>query len=219
MESTTFTALAERAGRWWTVRVPQIDGLAVQVRSLDQAEIMARQRIAEALHLPPESIRVEVRTDSAILPAVTAALQARQAAALAAETANRATRAAIEELLADGTSFHEATVLLGLSPEEVAQLTAALRGASQPGPSQPGPSQPGPSQPGPSQHGPTQHGPTQHSPGPYGAGGAAGAAPSAGGRGASASTGRRGTPAPERPVGPSGLPMRTRSAGPMAVHH
>jgi hypothetical protein len=214
MESTTFTALAERAGRWWTVRVPQIDGLAVQVRSLDQAEIMARQRIAEALHLPPESIRVEVRTDSAILPAVTAALQARQAAALAAETANRATRAAIEELLADGTSFHEATVLLGLSPEEVAQLTAALRGASQPGPSQPGPSQPGPSQPGPS-----QHGPTQHSPGPYGAGGAAGAAPSAGGRGASASTGRRGTPAPERPVGPSGLPMRTRSAGPMAVHH
>jgi hypothetical protein len=209
MESTTFTALAERAGRWWTVRVPQIDGLAVQVRSLDQAEIMARQRIAEALHLPPESIRVEVRTDSAILPAVTAALQARQAAALAAETANRATRAAIEELLADGTSFHEATVLLGLSPEEVAQLTAALRGASQPGPSQPGPSQ----------HGPSQHGPTQHSPGPYGAGGAAGAAPSAGGRGASASTGRRGTPAPERPVGPSGLPMRTRSAGPMAVHH
>jgi hypothetical protein len=215
MESTTFTALAERAGRWWTVRVPQIDGLAVQVRSLDQAEIMARQRIAEALHLPPESIRVEVRTDSSILPAVTAALQARQAAALAAETANRATRAAIEELLADGTSFHEATVLLGLSPEEIAQLTAALRGPSQPGASQPGPTQPGASQPGPTQ----QHGPTQHGPGPYGAGGAAGAAPSAGGRGASASSGRRGTPAPERPVGPSGLPMRTRSAGPMAVHH
>jgi len=203
MESTTFTALAERAGRWWTVRVPQIDGLAVQVRSLDQAEIMARQRIAEALHLPPESIRVEVRTDSSILPAVTAALQARQAAALAAETANRATRAAVEELLADGTSFHEATVLLGLSPEEIAQLAAALRGSSQHGASQ---------------HGPGQHGPAQHSPGPYGAG-AAGPAPSAGGRGASASSGRHGTPAPERPVGPSGLPMRTRSPGPMAVHH
>src|SRR3954449_2134211 len=200
MESTTFTALAERAGRWWTVRVPQIDGLAVQVRSLDQAEIMARQRIAEALHLPPESIRVEVRTDSSILPAVTAALQARQAAALAAETASRATRAAIEELLADGTSFHEATVLLGLSPEEIAQLTAVLRGTP-------------------------QHGGSQHGPGPYGAGGAAGPAPapgapgargaagpapSAGERGASASSGRRGTPAPERPVGPSGLPMRTR---------
>jgi len=75
----------------WTVRVPQIDGLAVQVRSIDQAEIMARQRIAEALHVPPESIRVEVRTDSSILPAVAAALQARQAAVHAAETAARAT--------------------------------------------------------------------------------------------------------------------------------
>src|ERR1700731_1105835 len=98
MESTTFTVLAERAGRWWTVRVPQIDGLAVQVRSLDQAEIMARQRIAEALRVPPESTRVEVPTDPSILPAVATALQPRQAAVHAAETAARATRAAIEEL-------------------------------------------------------------------------------------------------------------------------
>jgi hypothetical protein len=158
MESTTFTALAERAGRWWTVRVPQIDGLAVQVRSLDQAEIMARQRIAEALHLPPESIRVEVRTDSSILPAVTAALQARQAAALAAEAAARATRAAIEELLADGTPFQEATVLLGLPPEEVAQLAAALRSASQHSAGQHSAGQ----------HGASQHGPGPHGPGPSG---------------------------------------------------
>lgn len=194
MESTTYTALAERAGRWWTVRVPQIDGLAVQVRSLDQAEIMARQRIAEALHLPPESIRVEVRTDSSILPAVTAALQARQAAAIAAETAARATRAAIEELLAEGTPFQEATVLLGLPPEEVAQLAAALRSASQ--------------------HSASQHSASQHS-----AGGASRPAPSAGARGDSTSSSPRAAPAPERPVGPSGLPMRTRSSGPMAVHH
>src|SRR5258708_29265527 len=135
MESTTFTVLAERAGRWWTVRVPQIEGLAVQVRSLDQAEIMARQRIAEALRLPPDSIRVEVRTDSSILPAVATALQARQAAGQAAETAARATRAAIEELLAEGTSFEGATVLLGLSPEEIAQFAAGPRGA---GPRSPG---------------------------------------------------------------------------------
>jgi hypothetical protein len=212
MESTSFTALAERAGRWWTVRVPQIDGLAVQVRSLDQAEIMARQRIAEALHLPPDSIRVEVRTDSSILPAVTAALQARQAAALAAETAARATRAAIEELLADGTSFQEATVLLGLSPEEIAQLAAALRGTSPHGASPHGASP----------HGASPHGTDPRGTDPRGAGamGAApGPVPAPGARGASAPSGPRGTPAPQRPVGPSGLPMRTRSSGPMAVHH
>jgi hypothetical protein len=184
MESTTFTVMAERAGRWWTVRVPQIDGLAVQVRSLDQAEIMARQRIAEALHVPPESIRVEVRTDSSMLPAVATALQARQEAVHAAETAARATRTALEELLAEGTSFQEAAVLLGLSPEEIAQLTAGPRSA-----------------------------------GPHSSGGAPRPAPAAGAQRAPSANSPRATPQAERPVGPSGLPMRTRSAGPMAVHH
>ena len=32
METTTFTALCERAGRWWTIRVPQVEGLTAQVR-------------------------------------------------------------------------------------------------------------------------------------------------------------------------------------------
>src|SRR5271155_3673722 len=104
METPTFTALAERAGRWWTVRVPQIEGLALQVRSLDQVEMMARRHISEALHVPPESVRAE----ASVLPAVTKALQARQAAAQAAEAAGRATRSAIEALLADGSTLQEA---------------------------------------------------------------------------------------------------------------
>ena len=79
---------------------------------------MARQRIAEALRVPPESIRVEVRTDSSMLPAVATALQARQAAVHAAEAAARATRAAIEELLAEGTSFQEAAVAARASPRK-----------------------------------------------------------------------------------------------------
>ena len=40
METTSYTALCERAGRWWTIRVPQIEGMTAQVRSLDQAEIV-----------------------------------------------------------------------------------------------------------------------------------------------------------------------------------
>ena len=43
METTTFTALCERAGRWWTIRIPQVEGLSAQVRGLDQAEVVARQ--------------------------------------------------------------------------------------------------------------------------------------------------------------------------------
>ena len=123
MEGKTFTALVERAGRWWTVRVPQVEALApFQVRSLEQAEMMARKHIADALRVSPESVRVDVRTEASVLPAVTQALQARQAAIHAVETAARATRTAIEALLADGASFQEATVVLGLSPEEIAEL-------------------------------------------------------------------------------------------------
>ena len=183
METTTFTALAERAGRWWTVRVPQIEGLAVQVRSLDQAEMMARRHICEALHVPPESVRVEVHTEASVLPAVTKALQARQAAAQAAEAAARATRSAIEALLADGSTLQEAAIVLRISPEEAAKLASGA----------------------PAGH--AGHGPGGHD-------------ASSGGHGTSG--GPRTSPGPgdaEPPVGPSGLPQRTRSTGPAPVHH
>jgi len=191
METTTFTALAERAGRWWTVRVPQIEGLAVQVRSLDQAEMMARRHICDALHLPPESVRVEVHTEASVLPAVTKALQARQAAAQAAEAAARATRSAIEALLADGTTLQEAAIVLRISPEEAADLVSGARGS-------------------------------RDASGGHGTSGGHGATgPSAAG-GHGATGGPRASQGPgdaEPPVGPSGLPQRTRSTGPAPVHH
>lgn len=129
METMTVTALVERAGRWWTVRVPQVESMApFQVRSLEQAGMMARKYVADALGLPQQAIRVEVATEQSVLPAVSQALQARRAAIHAVEEASRATRAAIEALLAEGASFGEAAVTLGLSAEEIAEL-APRRGA------------------------------------------------------------------------------------------
>ena len=61
METTTFTALCERAGRWWTIRVPQIEGMTAQVRSLDQAEIVTRQlaeQILRDLGTGPDEVSV-----------------------------------------------------------------------------------------------------------------------------------------------------------------
>jgi len=117
METTTFTALCERAGRWWTIRVPQIEGLTSQVRSLDQAEMMTRQLISRTLSLPPESIRVEVLPDA---PApVAQALEARHAARQAAETPGHATRVALEALAKEGFPFRDAATMLGLSPMEI----------------------------------------------------------------------------------------------------
>jgi len=126
METTTFTALCERAGRWWTIRVPQIEGLNAQVRSLDQAEIVTRQLISRTLAIPAESIRVDVLPDA---PApVSHALQLRHAAHLAVEAATRATRDALDALAGEGIAFRDAATLLGLSPAEIEQYGSAATG-------------------------------------------------------------------------------------------
>lgn len=119
METTTFTALCERAGRWWTIRVPQIEGLTAQVRSLDQAEIMTRTSIARALNVPPESIRVEVVPDAP--PQVAQALRARHEAIHAVEAATMATRTALTELGREGYTFDDAVTMIGLSAAEIEQ--------------------------------------------------------------------------------------------------
>jgi len=115
----TFTALCERAGRWWTIRVPQLDGLSVQVRSLDQAEIVTRQHIARTLEVPSESIRVDVIPDAP--PSVARAIQLRHAAWQAVEAATRATRDALDALAREGIAFPDAATMLGLSPAEIRQ--------------------------------------------------------------------------------------------------
>jgi len=118
MDTTTFTALCERAGRWWTIHVPQVEGLTAQVRSLDQAEIVTRQVIARALGIPPEAIRVDVLPNA---PAPVAhALQARHAARQAAEAAVQATGEALEALAREGYAFYDAATMLALSPVEIA---------------------------------------------------------------------------------------------------
>jgi hypothetical protein len=116
METTTYTALCERAGRWWSIRVPQIEGLTAQVRELDQAEIVTRQLIARTLSVAPETIRIDVIPDA---PAPVAdALQKRHAARVAVEIAQLATREALGALGREGYAFYDAAAMLGLSAAE-----------------------------------------------------------------------------------------------------
>jgi hypothetical protein len=129
METTTYTALCERAGRWWSIRVPQIEGLTAQVRELDQAEIVTRQLIARTLSVAPETIRIDVIPDA---PAPVAdALQKRHAARVAVEIAQLATREALSALTREGYAFHDAAAMLGLSAAE-AQLYGQADGAAAP---------------------------------------------------------------------------------------
>jgi predicted RNase H-like HicB family nuclease len=138
METTTFTALCERAGRWWTIQIPQLAGLTAQARSLDQVEIMARQVIARHLGLPPESIAVDVIPDAP--QPVAQALQARHTARQAVEAAALATRAALEALAAEGVTFHDAATLLGLAPAEI-EVFGPMAGNTRPVQSDSGPLQ------------------------------------------------------------------------------
>jgi hypothetical protein len=131
METTTFTALCERAGRWWTIRIPQVEGLSAQVRDLGQAEIVARQVISRTLNISAEAIRIDVLPDA---PAPVAdALRARHAARMAVDAANRATRNALEMLAREGFAFHDAATMLGLSPAEI-EVYGPAGSVSGPGP-------------------------------------------------------------------------------------
>jgi hypothetical protein len=124
MEPTTYTALCERAGRWWTIRVPQVEGLTAQVKNLEQAEMMTRQSVARALGVPPGSIQVEVVPEAP--SSVAQALQARHAARQALEVAVQETLAALESLAEAGYQFDDAATMLGLSPTEITQYSARL---------------------------------------------------------------------------------------------
>lgn len=132
METTTYTALCERAGRWWTIRVPQVDGLTARVRSLDQAEMMTRQSIIRALGVAAESVRVEVIPEAP--PQVSRALEARHAARQALELAVNSTISALGALAQEGFAFHDAATMLGLSPAEVAQYAPSSTAGSAQGP-------------------------------------------------------------------------------------
>jgi hypothetical protein len=128
METTTFTALCEQAGRWWTIRVPQIEGLTAQVRGLDQAEIVTRQLIARTLAVAPETIKVDVIPDA---PAPVAdALQKRHAARVAIEIAQLATRDALGALTREGYAFQDAATMLGLSAAEAQQYGPGAGGGA-----------------------------------------------------------------------------------------
>lgn len=134
METTTFTALCERAGRWWTIRVPQVEGLTTQVRSLDQAEIVTRQLIARTLAVPAEAIRIDVLPDA---PAPVAhAIQVRHAARQAVEAAMRATTDALDALAREGVIFRDAATMLGLSPAEIQQYGPRAASAAEDAPEQ-----------------------------------------------------------------------------------
>ena len=57
---TRYTVTAERDGRRWLLRVPELPGVFSQATRLDQAEHMARDAIALMLDVSPDSFDVGI---------------------------------------------------------------------------------------------------------------------------------------------------------------
>lgn len=58
--SKVYEVTAERDGRFWLIRIPEVDGVT-QALSLDDVSGMARDYIAITLDVPADSFEVEWR--------------------------------------------------------------------------------------------------------------------------------------------------------------
>lgn len=60
MNSMELTALCRRHGAWWTVEVPEIDGLYTQARKLSQVKMMVLDAAALLTDRPAGDFHVRI---------------------------------------------------------------------------------------------------------------------------------------------------------------
>lgn len=121
----TYTATAERDGRFWSVHVPAVDRWT-QARSLREVDVMAKDLVAVMLDVDPGSIRVdlEIRLPTSVQEHVEAAKRLREAAAEANSAAARESRAAARTLADQGMTMRDIGAALGISHQRAAQLVS-----------------------------------------------------------------------------------------------
>jgi predicted RNase H-like HicB family nuclease len=56
-----YTVTAQRDGRWWFVRVPEVPGAVTPARRLDQVKAMAREVVSLLLEVAPDSFDCEAQ--------------------------------------------------------------------------------------------------------------------------------------------------------------
>lgn len=124
-----YTAVVTREGKWWMVRVPEIDGLT-QARRLGEAELMARELISVTRDIPLEDVRVEVTLASVdglanIAERVAEIASHRDEAAELERRATRDSAALARALTERNIPVRDVGAILGVSHQRAYQL---LRG-------------------------------------------------------------------------------------------
>ncbi|HEX8305349.1 MAG TPA: hypothetical protein VF612_10765 [Jatrophihabitans sp.] len=121
----TYRAAVAREGKWWMVRVPEIDGLT-QARRFSEVEEMARSLLAIALDVPEDSFDLRVELEAVEDVRVTERLDALHEAEKKAQESQAELREASHSLAVDlayrGVPVRDIGAILGVSFQRAHQL-------------------------------------------------------------------------------------------------
>jgi hypothetical protein len=121
----TYHAQVARQGKWWMVRVPEIDGLT-QARRFSEVEEMARSLLAIALDIPENSFGLRVELEAVEDVRVTERLDALHEAEKKAQESQAEVRRASHSLAVDlayqGVPVRDIGAILGVSHQRAHQL-------------------------------------------------------------------------------------------------
>ncbi|MBD8540579.1 hypothetical protein [Frigoribacterium sp. CFBP 8751] len=119
----TLKATATRDGRWWLVRLPELDAIG-QARTVREIPDVAAEVAALHLGVPPDSVDVDVTvhvTEEAERLWV-AALEAEEQARTLQQRAAQLRRDAVRTARAGGYKLDAAAAAFGVSPGRIQQL-------------------------------------------------------------------------------------------------
>ncbi|REK78045.1 hypothetical protein DVG80_32575 [Rhodococcus erythropolis] len=119
------TAHAVRSGDWWSVDVPEVEGLFTQARRLDQIPAMVADAGELLTDVPAEQFEVTLDYDFGdpnALREVEEIKERNAAAQRAVEEASRKSRAIVRNLRKRGLSARDVAVIVGISHQRVSQI-------------------------------------------------------------------------------------------------
>jgi predicted transcriptional regulator len=123
------TAVAERSGSWWAVRISEVPGVFTQARRLDQVQGMAADAVAALLGVDPAAVDVEVQPvlAAAVSKQLARARRERQRADEFASAAADNLRRVARALADDGLPERDIGSILGVSHQRAHQLLTDRR--------------------------------------------------------------------------------------------
>lgn len=118
------TAVATRAGSWWAVRVPEVEGAFTQARRLDEVPEMVADAVAllTGTEVDNADVDVVVEMDPEINAEIKAARAEATDAAEAQKSAAARQRQLARKLRAKGLTGRDASRVLEISPQRFSQL-------------------------------------------------------------------------------------------------